>query len=41
VEYSATDILEILKRLNEDFQKAIVMVTHDPHVLRMPSSRGI
>ncbi|HEY1262039.1 MAG TPA: ABC transporter ATP-binding protein [Terriglobales bacterium] len=28
---SATDILEILKRLNEDFQKTVVMVTHDPH----------
>lgn len=30
-DYSATEILEILKRLNEDFQKTIVMVTHDPH----------
>ena len=30
-QYSATDILEILKRLNEDFQKTIVMVTHEPH----------
>ncbi|HEX4484798.1 MAG TPA: ABC transporter ATP-binding protein [Terriglobales bacterium] len=29
--HSATEILEILKRLNEDFKKAIVMVTHDPH----------
>ena len=28
---SATEILEILKRLNESFQKTIVMVTHDPH----------
>jgi putative ABC transport system ATP-binding protein len=28
---SATDILEILKRLNEDFHKTVVMVTHDPH----------
>src|SRR5271169_5745400 len=28
---SATDILEILKRLNESFNKTIVMVTHDPH----------
>jgi len=28
---SATDILEILKRLNESFKKTIVMVTHDPH----------
>jgi len=29
--HSATEILEILKKLNEDFQKTIVMVTHDPH----------
>src|ERR1700682_6331034 len=28
---SATAILEILKRLNESFNKTIVMVTHDPH----------
>jgi putative ABC transport system ATP-binding protein len=28
---SATEILEILKRLNEDFHKTVVMVTHDPH----------
>jgi len=29
--HSATEILEILKRLNQDFQKTVVMVTHDPH----------
>jgi putative ABC transport system ATP-binding protein len=29
--HSATEILEILKRLNEDFHKTIVMVTHDPN----------
>jgi len=29
--HSATEILEILKRLNEDFHKTVVMVTHDPH----------
>src|SRR5690242_8594381 len=29
--HSATEVLEILKRLNEDFQKTVVMVTHDPH----------
>jgi putative ABC transport system ATP-binding protein len=29
--HSATEILEILKRLNRDFKKTIVMVTHDPH----------
>lgn len=28
---SATEVLEILKRLNQDFHKTIVMVTHDPH----------
>jgi len=28
---SATEILEILKMLNEQFTKTIVMVTHDPH----------
>jgi putative ABC transport system ATP-binding protein len=29
--HSATEILEILKRLNEDAKKTVVMVTHDPH----------
>ena len=30
--HSATGpVLEILKRLNEGFNKTIVMVTHDPH----------
>lgn len=29
--HSATEILEILKRLNESFNKTVVMVTHDPH----------
>jgi len=29
--HSATEILEILKLLNEGFGKTIVMVTHDPH----------
>lgn len=29
--HSATEILEILKRLNEDFHKTVVLVTHDPH----------
>ncbi|HUB02612.1 MAG TPA: ABC transporter ATP-binding protein [Terriglobales bacterium] len=28
---SATEILEILKKLNEGFRKTIIMVTHDPH----------
>jgi putative ABC transport system ATP-binding protein len=29
--HSATEVLEILKRLNQDFHKTIIMVTHDPH----------
>ena len=29
--HSATEILDILKRLNEDSHKTVVMVTHDPH----------
>jgi putative ABC transport system ATP-binding protein len=29
--HSATEVLEILKLLNEGFGKTIVMVTHDPH----------
>ena len=28
--HSATEVLEILKRLNESFKKTIVMATHDP-----------
>jgi len=28
---SATEVLEILKQLNEEFHKTIVMVTHDPN----------
>src|SRR6476646_9594461 len=29
--HSATEVLEILKRLNQSFKKTVVMVTHDPH----------
>ena len=29
--HSATEILEILKKLNQGFHKTIMMVTHDPH----------
>jgi putative ABC transport system ATP-binding protein len=28
--HSAAEILELLERLNDDFKKSIVMVTHDP-----------
>jgi len=29
--HSAREIMTILKKLNEDFKKTVVMVTHDPH----------
>jgi putative ABC transport system ATP-binding protein len=29
--HSAEEILTLLKRLNEEFEKTIIMVTHDPH----------
>ncbi len=32
---SARDVLTLLGRLNEEFQKTIVMVTHDPHAARV------
>ena len=28
---SAAEVLTLLQRLNEEFKKTIVMVTHDPH----------
>jgi putative ABC transport system ATP-binding protein len=28
---SAAEILDLMQRLNEEFQKTIIMVTHDPH----------
>ena len=28
---SATEVLDILKMLNQEFKKTIIMVTHDPH----------
>jgi putative ABC transport system ATP-binding protein len=28
---SAADVLDLLERLNREFGKTIVMVTHDPH----------
>ena len=29
--HSATDVLDILTRLNQEFGKTVIMVTHDPH----------
>jgi putative ABC transport system ATP-binding protein len=34
---SARDVLTLLGRLNRDFNKTIVMVTHDPHAARAAS----
>jgi len=31
---SAHEVLEVLKTLNQDFQKTIIMVTHDPRAAR-------
>lgn len=30
--HSSQELLELLQRLNQEFQKTIVVVTHDPHV---------
>ncbi len=35
--HSATEILELMKLLNEDLHKTIVMVTHDPHAAAFAS----
>jgi putative ABC transport system ATP-binding protein len=34
---SARDVLSLLSRLNQEFHKTIVMVTHDPHAARAAS----
>ncbi|GIU73273.1 MAG: ABC transporter ATP-binding protein [Bryobacteraceae bacterium] len=34
---SANEVLELLRQLNHDFGKTIVMVTHDPHAARFAS----
>ncbi len=36
---SAKEVLEVLKGLNEQFNKTIVMVTHDPHAAAYASRR--
>ena len=44
-EKSAGEIMDLLTRLNQDFQKTIIIVTHDPEAATTPatsaaSSRG-
>jgi putative ABC transport system ATP-binding protein len=34
---SANDVLRLLERLNKEFGKTIIMVTHDPHAARFAS----
>jgi putative ABC transport system ATP-binding protein len=34
---SAQEVLTLLSRLNQEFGKTIVMVTHDPHAARFAS----
>jgi putative ABC transport system ATP-binding protein len=34
---SANEVLQLLSRLNQEFAKTIVMVTHDPHAARFAS----
>ena len=36
---SAREVLEVLKGLNEQFKKTIMMVTHDPHAAAYASTR--
>ena len=35
---AAEDVLTMLKRLNQEFGKTIIMVTHDPHAARFAST---
>ena len=36
---SAEEVLNLLERLNREFKKTIIMVTHDPHAAERASSR--
>ena len=36
---SAEDVLQLLERLNREFKKTIVMVTHDPHAAERATSQ--
>jgi len=36
--HSAEEVLDILSRLNRDFKKTIIMVTHDPHAAQAASA---
>ncbi|RPJ56171.1 MAG: ABC transporter ATP-binding protein [Acidobacteria bacterium] len=38
---SAREVLEVLKGLNQEFKKTIMMVTHDPHAAAYASTRYI
>jgi putative ABC transport system ATP-binding protein len=35
---SASQVLELLSRLNKEFKKTILMVTHDPHAAEYAGS---
>jgi putative ABC transport system ATP-binding protein len=35
---SAQDVLTLLKRLNHEFGKTVIMVTHDPHAAKFAKS---
>jgi putative ABC transport system ATP-binding protein len=37
--HSADEILTLLERLNNEFKKTIVMVTHDPHAAEKATRR--
>ena len=36
---AAEEVLELLSRLNREFKKTIVMVTHDPHAAERATTR--
>jgi putative ABC transport system ATP-binding protein len=36
---SAEEVLQLLSRLNREFKKTIVMVTHDPHAAERATTR--
>ena len=38
---SALEVLTILSKLNKDYGKTVVMVTHDPHAAQFATSTAI